>query len=63
MTQRDMPHDVARILVVADALDPHVMRKAEINDADKRLAAQALRIEASRRLKADAGRPVRPEPS
>lgn len=64
MTQRDPPHDVARILAVADTLDPHLNKWLEITNADKLLAAQALRIEASRRLKAAApDRPMRPEPS
>lgn len=61
MTQRDPPHEVARILAVADVLDPQIMRKTEINDADKRLAVLVLRGWASKQMKAaDAGRPVRP---
>ena len=56
--------DHERLIRIADVLDPHVKRWLMLNDADMSLAALVLRTEASRRMKAaDAGRPVRHEPS
>lgn len=51
-----------RIALIADVFDPRVKKWYGLTDEDMTLAAHILRCEASRRLKADAGRPVRPEP-